>query len=42
MSNRAKYWARLVASWRKSALTQAEFCRAHSKPVHPEKSIQVS
>jgi len=27
MSNRAKYWARLVASWRKSGLTQAEFCR---------------
>lgn len=27
MSDRAKYWARLVASWRKSGLTQAEFCR---------------
>jgi len=27
MTNRAKYWARLVNSWRKSGLTQAEFCR---------------
>ena len=27
MSNRAKYWARLVESWQKSGLTQAEFCR---------------
>lgn len=27
MSNRAKYWARLVAAWKKSGLTQAEFCR---------------
>jgi len=27
MSDRAKYWARLVESWRKSGLTQAEFCR---------------
>jgi len=27
MSNRARYWARLVESWRKGGLTQAEFCR---------------
>ena len=27
MSNRAKYWARLVAAWEKSGLTQAAFCR---------------
>ena len=27
MTNRAKYWARLVESWQKSGLTQAEFCR---------------
>jgi hypothetical protein len=27
MSNRAKYWARLVLAWEKSGLTQAEFCR---------------
>ena len=27
MSNRAKYWARLLDAWKKSGLTQAEFCR---------------
>jgi hypothetical protein len=27
MTDRAKYWARLLASWQKSGLTQAEFCR---------------
>ena len=27
MSDRAKYWRRLVAAWEKSSLTQAEFCR---------------
>lgn len=27
MSDRAKYWRRLVAAWEKSGLTQAEFCR---------------
>ena len=27
MSNRAQYWARLVAAWERSGLTQAEFCR---------------
>jgi len=27
MTNRAKYWARLMESWEKSGLTQAEFCR---------------
>lgn len=27
MSNRAKHWARLLESWEKSGLTQAEFCR---------------
>jgi hypothetical protein len=27
MSDRAKYWGRLLESWRKSGLTQAEFCR---------------
>ncbi len=27
MSDRAKYWQRLVAAWEKSGLSQAEFCR---------------
>ena len=27
MSDRAKYWQGLVASWAKSGLSQAEFCR---------------
>ena len=27
MSDRAKYWQELVASWTKSGLSQAEFCR---------------
>jgi len=27
MSNRARYWQRLVAAWEKSGLSQAEFCR---------------
>jgi hypothetical protein len=27
MSDRAKYWAGLVAGWEQSGLTQAEFCR---------------
>ncbi len=27
MTERAKYWQRLVASWETSGLTQAEFCR---------------
>ena len=27
MSNRARYWGRLVQSWERSGLTQAEFCR---------------
>ena len=26
-SDRARYWARMVAAWERSALTQAEFCR---------------
>jgi hypothetical protein len=26
-SDRASYWARMVAAWERSALTQAEFCR---------------
>ncbi len=27
MSDRARYWQRLVAAWEKSGLSQAEFCR---------------
>ncbi len=27
MSERAKYWQRMLAAWKKSGLTQAEFCR---------------
>ncbi len=27
MSDRARYWRRLVAAWEKSGLSQAEFCR---------------
>jgi hypothetical protein len=27
MSDRARYWQRLVAAWQKSGLRQAEFCR---------------
>ena len=27
MSDRAKYWERLVVAWEKSGLSQAEFCR---------------
>lgn len=27
MSDRARYWRRLVATWEKSRLSQAEFCR---------------
>jgi hypothetical protein len=27
MSDRAKYWQRLVAAWEESGLSQAEFCR---------------
>jgi hypothetical protein len=27
MSDRAKYWQRLVGAWEKSGLSQAEFCR---------------
>jgi hypothetical protein len=27
MTDRAKYWARMVAAWEASGLTQAEFCR---------------
>jgi hypothetical protein len=27
MSDRARYWQRLVAAWAKSGLSQAEFCR---------------
>ena len=27
MSDRARYWHRLVAAWEKSGLSQAEFCR---------------
>ncbi len=27
MSERAQYWARRVAAWEKSGLSQAEFCR---------------
>jgi hypothetical protein len=27
MSDRARYWQRLVAAWQKSGLSQAEFCR---------------
>jgi len=27
MSDRAKYWARLVERWEQSGLSQAEFCR---------------
>lgn len=27
MSDRAKYWERLVAAWARSGLSQAEFCR---------------
>jgi hypothetical protein len=33
MSNRATYWARLVESWEKSGLTQAEFCRRRGVKV---------
>lgn len=27
MSDRTRYWSRLVAAWEKSGLSQAEFCR---------------
>ncbi len=27
MSDRARYWQRLLAAWEKSGLSQAEFCR---------------
>jgi hypothetical protein len=27
MSNRAKYWERMLSAWEKSGLSQAEFCR---------------
>ena len=27
MSERARYWQRLLAAWEKSGLSQAEFCR---------------
>jgi hypothetical protein len=27
MSDRGKFWARVLSAWRKSGLTQAEFCR---------------
>jgi hypothetical protein len=27
MSDRAKFWTRLLSAWEKSGLTQAEFCR---------------
>lgn len=26
-TDRARFWARMVAAWRRSALTQTEFCR---------------
>jgi len=33
MSDRAKYWERLVAAWEKSGLSQAEFCRRRGVKV---------
>ena len=27
MTERARYWAKLVAAWRRSGLSQADFCR---------------
>jgi len=34
MSERARYWRRVVAEWKRSKLSQAAFCREHDfKPV---------
>ncbi len=34
MSERARYWRRVVAEWKRSGLSQAAFCREHDiKPV---------